>query len=96
MKKMLAIVLTLVILASLAVPALAVEPRSHICPQCGSTNYRETEGYTYKDTSVSSCSDHIGMHTHRKFTVTVYAICNDCGTRSYLTSYSFTECRYPN
>jgi len=77
MKKMLAIVLTLVILASLAVPALAVEARSRICPACGGTAY---EDYKYTNTSVNTtCENSKISHYHIKYYKQYVAECEDCG-----------------
>ena len=77
MKKTLAIVLTLVILASLAVPALAVEASSWICPACGGTAY---EHYMYTNSSVNTtCEVSKISHYHTNYYRQDYTECEDCG-----------------
>ena len=99
MKKMLAIVLTLALLVTLAAPVFAadVEPAATAddpCSYCGglaqdvSTYYTDTVG-------VPSCDSYVGMHTHTQYWKNYIVQCMTCGKLTYYPDVlRYTTCPY--
>lgn len=75
MKKTLVIILTLVILASLAVPAFAAENAT--CPVCYGTLSTKSRSVIQEE-SVARCEYSYTSHIHSKYYTHTFKACNIC------------------
>ena len=99
MKKLLAVLLTLTLLVTLAVPILAAEDvaNSWICPACGGGAYEvDSETYTYRD-EVEYCEESPDPHHHILIYTSIIAQCGECGTEFLAsTILEHTMCYAPS
>ena len=94
MKKTLALLLTLTLLVTLAMPILAAETRTaRICPACGGTGYEHTVSETWRE--AETCNNYPNVsHFHDNVYRVTYSICEDCGTQVYITRKLYsTTCK---
>lgn len=97
MKKLLAVLLTLTLLVTLAAPAMAAEMTVFRCPACGGGAYEvDSETYTYRD-EVEYCEESTDPHHHILIYTSIIAQCGECGTEFLAsTILEHTMCYAPS